>query len=105
MSIVLKNNAESTLATAINATDTGLVVAAGDGAKFATLSGDEYFYLTLTSTGGTTEIVKVTARVGDTMTIARAQQGTSGQSFAVGSRVEQRVTAGSFEVISGGTYS
>jgi len=105
MSIVLKNNAESTLATAINATDTGLVVAAGDGAKFATLTGDEYFYLTLTSTGGTTEIVKATARVGDTMTIARAQQGTTGQSFAVGSRVEQRVTAGSFEVISGGTYS
>jgi len=105
MSIVLKNNAESTLATAISASDIGLAVASGDGAKFASLTGDEYFYLTLTSTGGTTEIVKVTARVGDSMTIVRAQQGTTGQSFAVGSRVEQRVTAGSFEVISGGAYS
>lgn len=93
MGIKLKNNAFSTLASPITASNTGIVVAAGEGSRFPTLASGDYFYATLESTGGTTEIVKVTARSGDTMTIVRAQEGTSAQSFFTGSRIELRVTS------------
>jgi hypothetical protein len=93
MTIVLKNNVSSTLATPISASDTGMVVVDGD--QFPTLTGAEYFYATLMSPAGTTEIVKVTARVANAMTIVRAQDGTSAASFTSGALVEMRVTAAS----------
>lgn len=95
MPIKLANNASGTLATAISASDTGLVLQAGNGAAFPTLAATDYFYATLVSTGGTQEVVKVTARVGDTMTVVRAQEGSSAADFSAGSRLEMRVTAGS----------
>lgn len=95
MPIKLANNATSTIATAINASDVGVVFATGDGAKFPTLAAGEYFYITFESSGGTYEIAKATARAGDSLTIVRAQEGTTAQSFAAGSRVELRVTAAS----------
>ena len=93
MTVVLKNNVSSTLATPISASDTGMVVVDGD--QFPTLTGAEYFYATLMSPAGTTEIVKVTARVANAMTIVRAQDGTSAASFTSGALVEMRVTAAS----------
>lgn len=93
MPIKLKNNASGFLATAISASDTGLVLQTGNGAAFPTLAATDYFYATLVSTGGTQEVVKVTARVGDTMTVVRAQDNTSAQSFAAGSHIEMRVNA------------
>jgi len=95
MGVILKNNAVSTITTAISASDVGLAVAAGTGTLFPTLGASDYFYATLVSAGGTYEVIKVTARVGDTMTIVRAQEGTTAQSFASGSRIEVRVTAAS----------
>jgi len=95
MGVILKNNANSTITTAISASDVGLAVATGTGSIFPVLGAGDYFYATLVSSGGTYEIVKVTARVGDTMTIVRAQEGTTAQSFASGSRIEVRVTAAS----------
>lgn len=95
MGVILKNNAVSTITTALSASDVGLAVAAGTGSLFPTLGASDYFYATLVSSGGTYEVVKVTARVGDTMTIVRAQEGTTAQSFASGSRIEVRVTAAS----------
>ena len=103
MPIKLANNASGTLATAISASDVGAVLTAGEGGEFPTLGTGDYFYATLTSIGGTQEIVKATARVGDTGTIARAQEGTTAQSFAAGSRFELRVTAQS--VLDTGRYS
>lgn len=93
MGVVLKNNAASTITTTISASDVGLAVAAGAGSLFPALGAGDYFYATLVSSGGTYEVVKVTARVGDTMTVVRAQEGTTAQSFASGSRIELRVTA------------
>ena len=93
MPIKLANNATSTITTAINASDVGVVLATGDGAKFPTLAAGEYFYITFESSGGTYEIAKATARAGDSLTIVRAQEGTTAQSFAAGSRIELRVTA------------
>jgi hypothetical protein len=95
MGIQLKNNASGTLATAISASDTGIVLTTGNGASFPTLGASDYFYATLESTGGTLEIIKVTARSGDSMTVVRAQEGTTAQSFAAGSRIELRVTGAS----------
>ena len=97
MPIKLANNASGLLATAISASDTGIVLRSGDGAEFPTLGAGDYFYATLTSTQGTQEIVKVTARVGDTMTVVRAQEGTTANGFAVGTRFELRVTAASVD--------
>ena len=93
MPIQLANNASGTLATAISASDTGLALTTGDGAAFPALGLGDYFYATITSSGGTQEIVKATARSGDSLTIVRAQESTVAQSFAAGSRFELRVTA------------
>jgi polygalacturonase len=95
MPIKLANNASGTLATAISASDTGIALTTGDGAEFPTLGAGDYFYATITSSGGTQEIVKATARSGDSLTIVRAQEGTTALGFPVGSRVELRVTAAS----------
>ena len=97
MGVILKNNATSTITTAISASDVGLAVAAGTGSLFPTLGAGDYFYATLVSAGGTYEVIKVTVRAGDTMTIVRAQEGTTAQSFASGSRIEVRVTAASIQ--------
>lgn len=93
MGVKLKNNAVGYLSTAISASDIGIVLQSGNGALFPSLTAGEYFYATLFSVSGTYEIIKVTARVGDTLTIIRAQEGTIANSFAGGSRVEMRVTA------------
>lgn len=95
MPIILKNNVDSTLAQAINASETAAIVAAGDGAKFPALGAGDYFYATLVSAQGTREIVKVTSKSIDTLAITRAQEGTTANGFAAGSRVEMRVTAAS----------
>ena len=100
MGIQLKNNAVGYLATAINASDTGAVLQTGNGASFPALGASDYFYATLESTGGTLEIVKATARSGDSLTIARAQESSTANSFAAGSRFALQVTAASvFEAI------
>jgi hypothetical protein len=93
MNIKLKNNVVGFLATTINASDTGIVLQAGNGASFPSLGAGEYFYATLVSTGGTLEVVKVTARVGDSLSVLRAQDGSSATGFAAGSRLEMRVNA------------
>ena len=97
MPIKLANNASGTLATAISASDTGIALTTGDGAEFPALAAGEYFYLTLTAPSGAFEIVKATARVGDAVTVVRAQEGTTAIGFPVGSRAELKVTAQSVE--------
>jgi hypothetical protein len=93
MTVLLKNNASGFLAASISATDTSVILTTGTGANFPTLGSGEYFYATIAPTSGASEIVKCTARSGDTLVVVRAQEGTSALSFAGGSRVELRVTA------------
>ena len=93
MGIKLKNNVVGFLSTAISASDVGIALQSGNGANFPTLGVGDYFYATLFSIDGTYEIVKATARVGDSITVVRAQEGTTANSFAAGSRLELRVTA------------
>lgn len=93
MALKLKNNAVGYLAAVVTASDIGLTLQAGQGAAFPTLSTGDYFYATITSSGGTYEVIKVTARASDGFTIVRAQEGTTAQSFGAGSRFELRVTS------------
>lgn len=92
MDVQFKNNAFSTLAIAIDADDLSITVATSQGSRFSTLTGASYFYLTIEDTIGAYEIVKVTARSNDVMTIVRAQEGTTALAFAAGASCEQRVT-------------
>lgn len=92
MAILLANNAKSTLAVALGGIDTSLVVASGTETLFPSPTGGDYFYATLEdSTKTIREIVKCTARSGTTLTIVRAQDGSTANIFAVGSTVEMRV--------------
>lgn len=92
MGIKLANNAATTVPAAVSSTQTSLVVSAGTGALFPVLGTGDYFYATIGDIANNTEIVKVTARTADTMTILRAQEGTLAIPFAANSRFELRVT-------------
>lgn len=93
MSIKIKNNSSSLLAVGLSAVDVTATVASGEGSLFPTLSVGEYFYATLENSIGSIEIVKVTARTSDAMTIVRAQEGTTAQIWAGGDVIDLRITA------------
>lgn len=93
------NNAVSRLAGNITNIATTLTITPGDGAKFPALGAGEYFPATLVKADGTLEIVKVTARSTDTLTIERAIEPVGGvqtaYAFSAGDKIELRLTAGS----------
>ncbi len=96
MTQLFANNAASTLASGITNSDTSLTLASGQGALFPAITGGNTFLLTLTqaTTETSWEIVSVTARSTDTLTIVRAQEGTTAAAWATGSKAEARLTAG-----------
>lgn len=87
------NNAVATLSASINSTATTITVASGQGALFPTLSTGDYFYATIIDSSNNIEIVKVTARATDSLTVVRAQESTTGRSFIGGDNISLRVTA------------
>jgi len=89
------NNATTTLASGINSSVTSLTVSGGTGTLFPTLGAGDYFFCTLANSGGSIEIVKVTARSTDTFTVTRGQDGTTGLSWNAGDKVELRLVAAS----------
>lgn len=89
------NNATTTTTARLTDTDTTIVVAAGAGALFPSLSAGEYFKATLQDVNNNLEIVKVTGRSVDTMTVVRGQDGTLALPFPANSRFELRVLASS----------
>lgn len=93
MAIKFTNNAVGTLALSISDIETSISVSGTEGSRFPTLTGSDYFYATLVDQDGNREILKVTARTGNTMTVVRAQEGTSARAFDAGSRVSHRLTA------------
>jgi hypothetical protein len=92
MAVLYSNNASSALSASITSTTTSFSVTANHGVKFPAISGGDYFYVTLLSTGGAIEIVRVTARSVDTFTVVRGQDGTTGTAFSAGDKVEARIT-------------
>jgi hypothetical protein len=93
MPIKLANNAVTTIRSSISSSDTGIALAVGSGNKFPSLGTGDYFYATLSDTNGNFEIVRATARSGDSLVVVRAQEGTAAFGFAANSRIELRVTA------------
>jgi hypothetical protein len=92
MGIKLTNNAFATVPSAVSSTQTTLTVATGKGALFPILGTGDYFYATLMDVNSNFEIVKVTARTDDVMTMVRAQESTLAIPFPANSRFEIRVT-------------
>jgi hypothetical protein len=91
------NNAASKLDAPVSAVGLTLQVKAGDGALFPNPTGGDFFMLTLSKVASgvenTIEITKCTARVGDVLTIVRAQEGTTASAYTVDDRAELRMTA------------
>lgn len=102
MAVLLVNNAVSKLAASVAADALVLSVSAGDGGKFPAPTGGDWFPLTLVRADGVREITRCTGRVGDVLTVVRAQEGTAAVPLASGDRVEVRLTAGALNVLFGG---
>ena len=90
MAVKFTNNAKTTLASGINSSVTTATVT--DGSVFPTLAAGEHFYCTFDD-GTNNEIVKVTARSGNTLTIIRGVDNTTARSFASGDAAELRATS------------
>lgn len=99
MAVKFSNNASATLAASINTTVTTIVVSTGQGALFPSLGASDFFYATLVDASNNIEIVKVTARVSDTLTVVRGQDGTTGRSYAAGDRLELRPVAAALNAL------
>lgn len=93
MPVLFTNNASATLAASITNSATSITVTTGQGALFPTLSGANYFYATLTNSSNTLEIVKVTSRVSDVLTVVRGQEGTTATAYNASDKIELRATA------------
>lgn len=95
---VFANNAATTLGSAASSSTTTLALATGTGALFPTPAAGQQFAITLSpassSTGTPFEICYCTAVSGDTLTVIRAQEGTTGLTWNVGDFVQSRWTKG-----------
>lgn len=94
--ILFANNAGTTLAGAISNTATAATLATGTGALFPNPAAGQVYTMTFTdaATGLLNEIVSVTARSGDVITIVRAQEGTTALGWNAGDLANNRLTAG-----------
>ena len=93
MTVKVTNNAYGTLSAGINNSVTTVTLNSGEGARFPSLSAGEYFYATLIDTSNNLEVVKVTARSSDSLTVTRAQDNTTARAFSANDRCELRPTA------------
>lgn len=90
------NNAKSTLASSASDVAATLTLETGDGGKFPSPAGDEFFDVTITQGGNletSYEICRCTGRSGDVLTVERGLYGTSVASWDAGSKVEIRIHA------------
>ena len=97
MGVKVTNNGFGTISAGINSSATTVVLDSGQGARFPTLGSGDFFFGTLVDTSNNIEIIKVTARSSDSMTVLRAQDNTTARAFSVGDRFELRPTAALFE--------
>lgn len=90
------NNASAVLAASINASDTTIQVASGFGALFPSPGAGEFFVVALQNAAGDLELVRISSRTGDNLTVAssgRGQEGTTAASWTLTvTRVELRLT-------------
>lgn len=101
--VLFYNNSKTTLGAPVAPGDTTITLASGAGALFTPgPSGAQYFLITLSDalTGLNNEICKCTNISGDVLTVTRAQEGTTAQSWLVGDNAQGRITAGGLAAIS-----
>lgn len=95
MPVIYSNNASTSLSAGINSSVTTIPIASSSG--FPTIGTDEYYFATIANTANTKiEVVKVTAGT-TSLTVTRAQGGTSAQAFDSGDNFQLRVTADTLE--------
>ena len=94
--LLFANLANTTLAGSINNTQTSIALTSGGGALFPSPSSGQGFTLTLIQANNPSvqEVTLCTHRSGDTLTVMRAQEGTSPQSFAANDIATNQCTAG-----------
>jgi hypothetical protein len=100
--MLFANNAYSALDGAISNSATTVNLTTGTGSRFPAISGGNYFYATLVGTDSNGvenawEVVKVTARVADALTVVRAQDGTAAAAWPSGARIEMRAVRAIFD--------
>lgn len=94
MSLLFANNAVGVLQNAVGPTATVLQLAPGNGASFPSPTSGESYFVTIVDPGTSAiEIVEVTARAGDVLTVLRGRDDTLATSLGAGSFVELRLTA------------
>lgn len=98
---LVANNAGSTLANSISNTATTANLQAGTGVLFPTPGPGQYFVGTLTSANDPTlqEIVHVTNITGDTITMVRAQEGTTAENWSANDLFDNLITAGTIQAL------
>jgi hypothetical protein len=100
MAQLFANNASALLPAAVAADDVTITLAPGEGERFPQpTEGDvnSFAILTLEDQNAAIEIVRMTERDGDLLTIVRGQEGTTPLGFAEGDRIELRMTAGGLQ--------
>lgn len=100
MGLKLANSASGLLAAGVSDSATTLTLQAGHGSRFPTISSpDDFFPITVVRAQNPSqyELMRVTGRTGDTLTVQRMQEGTAALSFNPGDIVELRLTAGTLE--------
>ncbi|WP_405120751.1 hypothetical protein [Pseudomonas leptonychotis] len=101
------NNFSAALTAPLGAADTAMAIDPADAAKLVGLGTGDYYALTLPTADGlgvetAWEVVHVTAVAGGTLTVSRAQEGTTALALAAGSTLSARLTAASLEAMRAG---
>lgn len=106
MTVLLTNNARSTLLNGINALQTEIRLRAGGGNTFPTITATgQWFPITIEDSVGAIEIMRVIAQSGDVFTVKRAQEGTTAKSFSANDVVELRLTVGAMQELVNDTHT
>ena len=95
--ILFDNNASALLAVGAIPADLTITVDAGDGALFPSPGANEYAVCAIEDDAGQLEYVHLTSRAADVLTVTRAREGTVAGTFAIGARIELRLTKGTLE--------
>lgn len=113
MAQLFKNNAFSALAGSATDVATTLTLTPSTGSRFPSPTGGDFFLATLVGLDGngsesSWEIVKVTGRSNDSLTVVRGQEGTTAVAWDAGARIESRATANTYAgllPLAGGTLT
>ncbi len=99
MALLISNFAQSSLTVALGSnSSTDTVITVADGSRFPNPSTGDWFPIVLISADTLThEVVWGTSRSGNTITVSRAQEGSSASAFAVGAIVSHNLTKEAYE--------